>query len=64
VVLEERVGFIPLAIAILLVLFLRQRVPLRRSVVIAVAATIAIQFAFSDLLRVPLPRGLLTDILW
>lgn len=64
VALEERVGFIPLAIAILLALFLRQRVPLRRSVVIAVVATIAIQFAFSDLLRVPLPRGLLTDILW
>jgi putative tricarboxylic transport membrane protein len=64
VLLEESVGFIPLAIAILLGLFLRQRVPLRRSVVIAVVATLAIQFAFSDLLRVPLPRGLLTDILW
>jgi putative tricarboxylic transport membrane protein len=64
VVLEEIVGFIPLAIAILLVLFLKQGVSLRRSAIVAVAATLIIQFAFSDLLRVPLPRGILTEWLW
>jgi putative tricarboxylic transport membrane protein len=64
VLLEETVGFIPLAIAILLVLFLKQGVPLRRSAIVAVVATLTIQFAFSDLLRVPLPRGILTDWLW
>jgi putative tricarboxylic transport membrane protein len=64
VLLEEIVGFVLLSIAILLLLFLKQRVPLRRSAIVAVAATLTIQFAFSDLLRVPLPRGLLTDWLW
>ncbi|MBI3708779.1 MAG: tripartite tricarboxylate transporter TctB family protein [Proteobacteria bacterium] len=64
VLLSERIGFIPLSIAILVFLFLRQGVPLRRGVTIAVATTLAIQLAFSDVLRVPLPRGLLTEILW
>ncbi len=64
VFLSERIGFIPLSIAILLVLFIRQGVPLLRGVTIAVAATLAIQVAFADLLRVPLPRGVLTEILW
>lgn len=64
VVLEETVGFIPLAIGILFTLFIRQGVPALRSAVIAVAATIVIQIAFANVLRVPLPRGILTDILW
>jgi putative tricarboxylic transport membrane protein len=61
---SERVGFIPLSVAILLVLFLKQGVGWRTSVIVALAATLAIQLSFSDLLRVPLPRGLLTEILW
>ena len=64
VLLSERIGFIPLSVAILLILFWKQDVPWRRGVAVAVLATLAIQVAFSDLLRVPLPRGLLTDILW
>ncbi|MGH7003810.1 MAG: tripartite tricarboxylate transporter TctB family protein, partial [Alphaproteobacteria bacterium] len=64
VVLSERIGFIPLSIAILLVLFSKQGVPWRRGLAVAVAATLAIQVSFSDLLRVPLPRGILTTILW
>lgn len=64
VFLSERVGFIPLSVAILLALFLRQGVSLKTGVSVAVAATLAIQFAFADLLRVPLPRGILTNILW
>jgi putative tricarboxylic transport membrane protein len=61
---SERVGFIPLSIAILLILFLKQGVSLPTSLVVAVAATLAIQVSFSDLLRVPLPRGILTEFLW
>lgn len=61
---SERVGFIPLSIAILLILFLKQGVRWRTSLVVAAAATLAIQVSFSDLLRVPLPRGILTEILW
>jgi putative tricarboxylic transport membrane protein len=64
VALEETVGFIPLAIAILFTLFVRQHVPPLRSAVIAVLATVVIQIAFANLLRVPLPRGILTEILW
>jgi putative tricarboxylic transport membrane protein len=61
---SERIGFIPLSIAILFILFWRQGVSLRTSAIVAVAATLAIQVAFSDLLRVPLPRGILTNYLW
>lgn len=64
VFLSDRIGFIPLSIAILLILFWRQGVPLRNGAIVAVAATLAIQVAFSDWLRVPLPRGILTDYLW
>ena len=61
---SERVGFIPLSIATLFVLFWRQGVSLKIGAIVAVAATLAIQVSFSDLLRVPLPRGILTNYLW
>lgn len=61
---SERIGFIPLSIAILLILFWRQGIRLGTGAVVAVVATLAIQFAFSDMLRVPLPRGLLAGYLW
>jgi len=64
VLFSERIGFIPLSIAILIALFLRLRVPPVRSVVIAVAATALIYVAFARFLRVPLPRGLLEGIIW
>ncbi|HEY7609204.1 MAG TPA: tripartite tricarboxylate transporter TctB family protein [Alphaproteobacteria bacterium] len=64
VLLSERIGFIPLSIAMLLILFWRQGVSLRTGAIVAAAATLAIQLAFSDLLRVPLPRGILTNYLW
>jgi putative tricarboxylic transport membrane protein len=64
VAFEDMIGFIPLSIGILFTLFVRQGVPALRSIVIAVAATIVIQIAFANLLRVPLPRGILTEILW
>ena len=61
---SERIGFIPLSIAILLILFWRQGIRLGTGAAVAVVATLAIQFAFSDMLRVPLPRGLLAGYLW
>jgi putative tricarboxylic transport membrane protein len=61
---SERVGFIPLSIAILFILFWRQGVSLPTGAIVAVVATLAIQVSFSDLLRVPLPRGILTNYLW
>jgi putative tricarboxylic transport membrane protein len=64
VVLDDYLGFIPMSIAILVTLFVRQGVSWKRSVLVAVVATLAIQYLFGNLLRVPLPRGLLTDYWW
>ncbi len=64
VLCSERIGFIPLSIAILVALFLRLKVPPLRSAVIAAGATAFIYVAFARFLRVPLPRGLLEGIIW
>jgi putative tricarboxylic transport membrane protein len=61
---SERIGFIPCAVVILGALFVVLRVPPGRSVVIAIAATLVVHFAFYKLLRVPLPWGLLAPIAW
>jgi putative tricarboxylic transport membrane protein len=61
---SERVGFIPLSIAMLMVLFALQRVPPVRGFVIAVSASLILHFLFAQVLRVPLPLGLLTDLIW
>jgi putative tricarboxylic transport membrane protein len=60
VLLDDIVGFIPLGIAILMVLFLRQKVEWRKGVVVAIVVVGTTQFLFGNLLRVPLPRGVLT----
>ena len=60
----DRLGFLLIAPAILLALFLVLRVPPLRAVVIALAATLLVHFAFYKLLRVPLPWGVLKGIAW
>jgi putative tricarboxylic transport membrane protein len=57
-------GFLPTAVIILTVLFYVLKVPLGRSLLIAVIAALAIHFAFYKLLRVPLPWGVLTNYAW
>lgn len=64
VVLDDVVGFVPLGIAILMILFLRQGVEWRRGAIVAVVTVLVTQVAFGTLLRVPLPRGFLTDVMW
>lgn len=64
VLLSERVGFILLSLAILTILFWRFGEPWLRGAIIAAVATLFIQFSFVDVLRVPLPRGLLDRLLW
>lgn len=59
----ERVGFIPFAFGLLMILFLWFRVRPLVAVLSAAAATWAVWWFFGTLLRVPLPRGLLTNIL-
>jgi len=64
VTLSERVGFIVLSLAILLLLFWWFGVPMQRAVVIAVLTTGFIYIGFVRFLRVPLPRGILAGIIW
>ena len=60
---SETIGFIPIALAFLLALFVWLGVRLVPAVLTAVVTTIAIHWFFSTMLRVPLPRGLLNAIL-
>lgn len=60
---SESIGFIPIALAFLLALFVWLGVRLVPAVLTAVVTTIAIHWFFSTMLRVPLPRGLLNAIL-
>jgi putative tricarboxylic transport membrane protein len=57
-------GFLPTAVLILVALFAVLRVPLGRSIVIAVIAALVIHFIFYKLLRVPLPWGVLAPYAW
>jgi len=60
----ERLGFLPTAALILTAMFRVLRVPLGKSVLIAVIASLVIHFAFYKLLRVPLPWGVLVNYSW
>jgi putative tricarboxylic transport membrane protein len=64
VLLSERIGFVLLSLAILMMLFWRLGVAPLRAALIAVLATAFIQISFASGLRVPLPRGLLDRVLW
>lgn len=61
---SERLGFLLSAPLILTALFHVLRVPLGKSVLIAVLASLLIHFAFYKLLRVPLPWGVLVNHAW
>ena len=63
IMVGETVGFIPIALVILLAMFLWFGVKPLNAVIIAVIATFVIHWFFASLLRVPLPRGLLDTIL-
>jgi putative tricarboxylic transport membrane protein len=60
---SETVGFIPIAIAFLLALFVWLGVRPVPAVLTALVTTVAIHWFFSTMLRVPLPRGVLDAIL-
>lgn len=63
ILVSERVGFIPMALVFLLALFLWLGVrPLAASAT-AVVVTFAMHWFFGTMLRVPLPRGWLTNLL-
>lgn len=63
ILLSEPIGFIPVAFAMLLFLFLWFRAKLIVALPIAAIATWVVHWFFATMMRVPLPRGLLTNIL-
>lgn len=60
---SDPLGFIPTAFLIQLVLFLWFGVRPVTAVLVAVGMTIAVQYFFGNLMRVPLPRGILDSVL-
>jgi putative tricarboxylic transport membrane protein len=63
ILVSETVGFILIALVFLGGLFLWLGVRPVTAMLIAVVATVSIQYFFGTLLRVPLPRGWLTNIM-
>jgi putative tricarboxylic transport membrane protein len=63
IVASETVGFILIALVFLGSLFLWLGVRPVTALVVTVVTTFTIQYFFGTLLRVPLPRGLLTNIM-
>jgi putative tricarboxylic transport membrane protein len=60
---SETIGFLPLAFVVLLGLFLWFRAKPITAIPIAIVTTWLIWWFFGTLMRVPLPRGLLTNFL-
>ncbi|WP_296571641.1 tripartite tricarboxylate transporter TctB family protein [Phreatobacter sp.] len=61
--LLDTVGFVPLTLVVLLVLFLWFKVRVPVAVVTALVAAFGINWFFASMMRVPLPRGLMDWIL-
>ena len=64
ILVSQQLGFLLTSSLILTALFSVLRVPLTRSLPIALVATLLIHFAFYKLLRVPLPWGVLQNYAW
>jgi putative tricarboxylic transport membrane protein len=60
---SEPLGFMPTAFLIQLGLFLWFGVRPVTALIVAVVMTIAVQYFFGNLMRVPLPRGILDSVL-
>ncbi len=64
ILLVNVIGFVPLAIVYLALLFRVFGVPAKWILPIAIVVTLVIHYAFYKLLRVPLPWGLLQRFAW
>ena len=64
IVAAEKLGFLLSAVLILTAMCYVLRVPLGRSLLVAVVASLVIHFMFYKLLRVPLPWGILVNHSW
>lgn len=63
IVLAPRIGFIPTAALVLFGLFTMLKVRAALALPVAIAVALLVYFAFNNLLRVPLPRGLIEGLL-
>lgn len=61
---SESLGFLPVAVLVLVANFRVLGVPWGRALLVAVIAALVIHFAFYKLLRVPLPWGVLVNYAW
>jgi putative tricarboxylic transport membrane protein len=64
ILLANELGFFFTSFLMLVALFKALRVSWRRTLIVAVVATLSVHFAFYKLLRVPLPWGVLTPWAW
>lgn len=62
--LARPMGFVPISIAILLVMFRLLSVSLGKTVFFAVTATLVTDYVFRSLLLVPLPFGIMPRLPW
>ncbi len=63
ILVSEPIGFIPVAFAMLLLMFVWFRTRIIVAVPVAAIATWTMYWFFAVMMRVPLPRGLLTNVL-
>jgi putative tricarboxylic transport membrane protein len=63
ILVSQQIGFLPVAFLMILTLFLWFRVRLVVALPTAAVAVWVVHWFFASLMRVPLPRGLLTNIL-
>lgn len=64
VLLAHRIGFVPMSIAILLIMFRMLDVDWRKAIVVALIATFVIDYVFRSILLVPLPFGIMPRLPW
>lgn len=64
ILLARRIGFVPMSVAILIVLFRSLSVSWGKTVFFAVAATLVTDYVFRSLLLVPLPFGIMPRLPW
>lgn len=62
--LARRVGFVPVSIAILIVLFRMLSVSWGKAIFFAITATLITDYVFRSLLLVPLPFGMMPRLPW
>ncbi len=64
ILFARQIGFIPMMVGILVILFWLLRVPWWQTLPIAIAATLVTDYVFRSLLLVPLPFGILPRLPW